>query len=257
LKNKVKIKSLLILLTFIGLVFVISFVIKTTNETGIKFIELKGNSHLSQDEYMKFAHIENQDDYHLLSPKIIKDRLEKHPYIKNVDIIIFENNLVIELFERNFEALLITDCKEFLITEESILIPKLKNSEKIDFPIISEPNNSEKIVEFYRATENTDVKIGLKIIAALKIINVKLFENLSEINLRKGKDIILQFSNLNVPIVIGRNNEIQKIVLFEGLMKKLDYSKIECTLSYIDLRYLNYLYLGESKQSKSEQESNS
>jgi len=257
LKNNIKIGNLLILLTVIGLVFAIAIVIKTTNEAEIKFIELKGNYHLSQDEYMKFAHIENQEDYYLLSPKLIKDRLEKHPYIKRVDIIFSKNTLIVELFEKNFEALLITNGNEFLISDETILIPKLPNSEKIDFPIINEPSNPEKISEFSFATENLDVKIGLKIIATLKIINVKLFESLSEVNLRNGKDIILQFSNLSVPIVIGRNNEIKKIVLFEQLMKKLDYSKIENTLSYIDLRYLSYLYLGELRSTKGEQESNS
>ena len=39
------------------------------------------------------------------------------------------------------------------------------------------------------AENNEDVKIGLKIILTLRIINPNLFENLSEINLRNGKDI--------------------------------------------------------------------
>jgi cell division septal protein FtsQ len=133
----------------------------------------------------------------------------------------------------------------------------LPNSEKIDFPIINDPYTKSEIVEFSEAQKNNDVKIGLKIITAIKIINPKLYESLSEVNLRAGKDIILQFSTLDIPVVLGRNNEIEKIILFEKLLQKLDYSQIENTLSYIDLRYSQYLYVGKSIDSNTEQESNS
>lgn len=257
MNNKVKIGSIILFTTIIGVVILLSFVIKDDQNTQIKFIELKGNYHLSQNEYMKYAHIENSDEYSFLSPKIIKDRLEKHPYIKRVDLILSESTLNIEIFEKNFESLLMANGKEYLISDENIVIPKLQNSEKIDFPIISEPNKASEIKEFSKAILNNDVKIGLKIVAAIKIINPKLYESLSEVNLRDGKDIILQFSSLNIPIVVGRNNEIEKIILFEKLMQKLDYSKIENTLSYIDLRYSQYLYVGKSNEKNSEQDSNS
>jgi len=257
LNNKVKIGSIILFTTIIGIIVVLSFVIKKNDNTTIKFIELKGNYHLSQNEYMNYAHLDNHDEYSVLSSKLIKDRLDKHPYIKSVDVILSEGILNIEIFEKNFVSLLMANGKEYLISDEAVVIPKLQNSEMIDFPIISEPSKASEITEFSKAILNSDVKIGLKIIAAIKIINPKLYKSLSEVNLRDGKDIILQFSSLNIPIVVGRNNEIEKIVLFEKLMQKLDYSKIESTLSYIDLRYSKYLYVGKSNEKNSEQDSNS
>lgn len=254
MNNKIKIGSVILFTTVLGIVFALSFIIDNSNKEEIKFIELKGSYHLSQTEYMKFANIENQDSYSTITSKIIKDRFEKHPYIRKVDLLLSENTLRIEIFEKKFESLLMVNDKEFLISDDAVIIPKLPKSEKIDFPIISDPNNENGITEFYSATDNDDVKIGLKIITTLKIINSKLYENLSEINLRNGRDIILQFSNMNIPIVLGRNNEIKKIILFEKLMQKLDYNKIVNTLTYIDLRYSNYLYVGKSNSSNSEQE---
>jgi len=257
LNSKVKIGSVVLLVTVVGILFSLPFIIDNSEREEIKFIELIGNYHLSQDEYMKFAHIENQENYSVLSSKIIKDRFEKHPYIKQVDILLSENTLTIEIFEKNFEALLMANGKEYLISDASVVIPKLPKSEKIDYPIINNPSNGADIIEFSRANANTDVKIGLKIVAALKILNPKWYESLSEVNLRDGKDIVLQFSNLNIPVVIGRDKEIEKLILFEKLTKKLDYTKIENILTYIDLPHSTYLYVGKSNSSNSEQESNS
>ncbi|MCF6268299.1 MAG: cell division protein FtsQ/DivIB [Melioribacteraceae bacterium] len=254
--KKVKIGSVIFFSALLLLVFSLSLIINNNKNGEIKFIELKGDYHLSQNDYLIFAKIENQDNYNLLTPRIVKDRLEKHPYISKVDVLLIENKLSVEIVEKKFESLLMFGRKEFLISAESIIIPKLPNSEKIDYPIISNPFDGNKIKEFKKATENEDVKIGLKILSALKIINPNLYDNLSEINLRNGKDILLQFSKFNAPVVLGRDNEIEKIMYLEKLIQKYDQVYINNDLSYIDLRYSNYIYIGKSKKSDIMQESN-
>jgi len=152
--------------------------------------------------------------------------------------------------------LLMIDQREYLVSEASVIVPKLPNSEKIDYPIISEPLKGENIKEFSKANSNSDLIVRLKIITELKIVNPKLYENLSEVNLRQGKDIVLQFSNINVPVVIGRNDEIEKIILFDRLLEKLDYNKIQNSLAYVDLRYSKYLYVGKTILNTTVQENN-
>lgn len=254
--NKVKIRSVIFLSAILAIVFSLSLIIDSTKNEEIKFIELRGDYHLSQNDYLSFAKIENQDNYYLLTPIIVKDRLEKHPYITKVDVLLIENRLSIEIVEKEFESLIMFDGKEYLVSERSIIIPKLPNSENIDYPIISNPFGANKIKEFEKATQNEDVKIGLKIISALKIISPNLYDNLSEINLRNGKDILLQFSKFNAPVVLGRNNEIEKIMYLEKLVQKFDLANINNVLNYIDLRYSKYIYIGKSKNSSSMQESN-
>jgi len=254
--NKVKIKSVIFLCAILVLVFSLSLIIDDSEYQEIKFIELKGDYHLSQNEYFEFAKLENQDDYYLLTARIVKDRLEKHPYVSKVDVLLNENKLSVEITEKEFETLLMSNKKEYLISANSIIIPKLPNSEKIDYPIISNPFDGAKIEEFEKATNNEDVKIGLKIILTLKIINPNLFENLSEINLRNGKDILLQFSQFEAPVVLGRNNEIEKVMYLDKLVQKFDQTHINNVLNYIDLRYSKYIYLGKSENTDSIQESN-
>jgi len=252
----VKIGSIIFLSVILVLVFSLSLIIDNSKNEEIKFIELKGDYHLSQNEYLNFAKIEEQDNYYTLTPRIVKDRLEKHPYISKVDVILKENRLSIEIEEKKFESLIMFEGNEYLVSESSVIIPKLPNSEKIDYPIISNPSASNKIREFEKATQNEDVKIGLKIISTLKIINPNLYKSLSEINLRNGKDILLQFSKFNSPVILGRNNEIEKIMYLEKLVQKFDQEHINNVLNYIDLRYSKYIYLGKSKSNDSMQGSN-
>lgn len=254
MNKKIKIGSVILLSTLIVVVFAISLITNSESNYKIKYIVLNGNYHLSQNEYLKYAHLESQETFDKLTARIVKDRFEKHPYIKNVKVILNESTLHINIVEKKFDALLMMDKNEFLISDASVIVPKLPNSEKIDYPIISEPFKGESIKEFSRANSNKDLIIGLKIITTLKIVNPKLYENLSEVNLRDGKDIILQFSNINVPIVVGRDNEVEKIILLDKLLEKIDYNKIQNNLAYVDLRYSKYLYVGKSSLSTTLQE---
>ena len=246
INDKVKISSIFFLLTVIVVLAIASITLDNKEQNSIKIIELDGNIHLPKDEYYRFANLEDETLYETLTPAIVKDRLEKHPYVQQVDAIIIENRLAINIKEKNFEALVMHGDQECFVTEENIKIPKLPLSEKIDYPIISNPLYDNKLDEFKSVLSNSDIVTGLKIISTLKLINPDLYENLSEIDLRKGGDIVLQFSQFNFPIVIGRNNEIDKIMYLEQLVQSLDNELLLNGLDYIDLRYSEHIYLGRS-----------
>ena len=246
INDRVKISSIFFLLAVIVVLAVTSITLDNNEQNSIKLIELDGNIHLPKDEYYRFANLEDETLYETLTPAIVKDRLEKHPYVQQVDAILIENRLAINIKEKNFEALVMHDDRECLVTEDNIKIPKLPLSEKIDYPIISNPLCDKKLEEFESVLSNSDIVTGLKIISTLKLINPDLYENLSEIDLRKGRDIVLQFSQFDFPIAIGRNNEIDKIMYLEQLVQSLDNELLMNGLDYIDLRYSEHIYLGRS-----------
>lgn len=246
INDRVKISSIIFLLVVIVMLAITSITLDNKEQNSIKVIELDGNIHLPKDEYYRFANLEDETLFETFTPAIVKDRLEKHPYIQQVDAILIENRLAINIKEKNFEALIMHDDQECLVTESNIKIPKLPLSENIDYPIISNPLYENKLEEFQSVLSNSDIVIGLKIVSTLKLINPDLYENLSEIDLRKGRDIVLQFSQFNFPIVIGRNNEIDKIMYLEQLVQNLDNKLLLNGLDYIDLRYSEHIYLGRS-----------
>ena len=74
--------------------------------------------------------------------------------------------------------------------------------------------------------------------------------------MRNGKDILLQFSQFEATVILGRNNEIEKVMYLEKLVQKFDQTHINNVLNYIDLRYSKFIYLRKSENSNSIQESN-
>jgi cell division protein FtsQ len=256
LKEKVKIRSVFLFVLLVGTVVSLASVLNDSKNEEIKSIQISGNFYLSSKEYMKFAMLQNKGNYTSLSLKVVRDRLEKHPYIKKADLILENNKLKINIFEKKFEALLTVNKKEFFITDNAMLIPKLPNTQKIDYPIISGPAEINKITEFKKATLNNDVKIAIKMITALKILDKNLYEKLSEINLRSGKDIIMILENIDAPIIIGRGREIEKMVLLGRLIQQSDLQNIKGELEYIDLRYSQFLYVGKTDINNFEQENN-
>ena len=167
INDRVKISSIFFLLAVIVVLAIASITLDNKEQNSIKLIELDGNVHLPKDEYYRFANLEDETLYETLTPAIVKDRLEKHPYVQQVDAILIENRLAINIKEKNFEALVMHDKQECLVTEDNIKIPKLPLSEKIDYPILSNPLCDKKLDEFESVLSNSDIVIGLKIISTL------------------------------------------------------------------------------------------
>jgi hypothetical protein len=84
-----------------------------------------------------------------------------------------------------------------------------------------------------------------KIIDAVGLIDKDLSKKLSEINLRSGGDIILLFSGLKPPVILGRGNTAKKMSAFDQLLA-LDNPEKEMMMnsSYIDLRFQDEIFLG-------------
>ncbi len=255
--DKIKISSIIFLLFIVGVLVVTSISLDDREQNNINFIELDGNIHLPTDEYYRYAKLLDESDYENLTPALVKDRLEKHPYIRQVDAIVNENTLTLTIKEKNFESLLMLASGEWLVTENNIKIPKLPFSEMIDYPIITNPLEADSLSEFQSVISNEDITTGLKIISTLKLISPDLYDNLSEIDMRNGRDIVIQFSKFNFPIVIGRDNEIDKVMYLEQLIQSLDGEFLADGLEYIDLRYSQQIYLGRSIDNNDERGTNS
>ncbi|MCK9280256.1 MAG: FtsQ-type POTRA domain-containing protein [Melioribacteraceae bacterium] len=240
--------SILFILLF-ALVAGLSIFLMPVKKMQINLIELKGNIYLPKEDYLRYAHLLNKNEYRYLDLKTIKDRIKKHPYIKNAEVRIDGfNKALISISEKPFDAILIDDSKQFLVTEQVELVPLFEGTKYVDFPLVKNPKTSKvfRMMKFYK--NNSDLITGLKILAALKLINPSLYQNLSEIDLRKGKDILFYLSDSAYPVLIGRGNEIKKTLCFNSLYPYLTNEESK-NIDYVDLRFNNYMYLGINRDS--------
>lgn len=247
--KKQKIFNLVVLFTIVSLLAYLSIVLKS-DEMKIELISLDGNYHLTKEQYFEFSGLMNKSEFQNLSLQIIKDRIEKHPYIAEADVRYEGNGKVfVKITEKVFESILFRDEKQFLITENLQVLPFLPKTKKIDYPIISNLK-AEKIIPLIYANQNQELVVASKIINGIKLLNPELSEGLSTIDLSNGKDIILFFSLIDYPVILGRGDEIRKSVCFNNLWTYLKGKEINNIMKYVDLRFTGHIYLGLQESSE-------
>ncbi|MGK9477424.1 cell division protein FtsQ/DivIB [Melioribacter sp. OK-6-Me] len=244
MKTKEYIAGLVFLLLLISIIGYFAVTIRKENYK-IDLITIEGNNHLSKEMYLKFANLLIRRNFRELTLQIIKDRIEKHPYVKYADVSFISNGKVnIVLHEKNFDAILIENQKQYLITDNLEAVPLLEGTERVDYPVITNPYLESKIKPFLNLKRNYDVLTASKILSGIKLINPELYSNLSVVDMRKGGDVVMTFSLFDYPVIFGRDDEARKIVYFNALWNYLKGNEANNLIEYIDLRYHNHIYFG-------------
>ena len=251
-QTKSKIIGLIIFLIIISTLFFVALMpVKQNVGKHVKSINLSGNHLLPQGSYLSFAKLnETQNSVEITLP-ILKDRLEKHPFVSSAEVEISEyNNAKVYVFEKNLVAIVICDDQTFLLSDELQLLPLFSNTKFIDLPIINNPKYGKqyKALDFL---QNEEIIDAYNILYAIKSSNEEMFKNLSEINLNRGDDITLTFSGVHPIVKFGRGNISKKILSLNSIWIEIKNTDNDLSQSdYVDLRFTNQIYLGKAEETE-------
>jgi len=241
-----KVKKISGTLFFFFLTAVIIFVSVSADagkEQKITEIVLEGNDHLDKGDYLEFAGLKEQANYEDIKLSIIKKRLEKHPYIKKADVKFLSGSKVyVILQEKKFLSLMNSNGKEYLLSSDLEVIPILQRLKEINYPFVENPY-IEKTNRFISVKKNRDITTAYKLLETAELLDHNFYKDISEIDLREGKDILIYFSSLNFPVIIGRNNEVQKLIYFNKVWEKIRDKELNKIIDYVDLRFNERMYL--------------
>ena len=232
------------LFLFAGLVFLILTISGSNEENEFETIELSGNSLLSEIEYLKYTGLKDSALYNSISLIDIKSKLENHPYVIKADVR-FDgiNRVLAEIIEKNPRAFILSKNKFELITEDCEFLPVINENLVARLPIISNLKNLNN-----ETLSKAQLKAAFRIIDAVKIVDENMYENLAEINLRNGGDILIMFTGFPFPIVFGKNYEARKILALKNIWDSILIEKGSTfIIEYIDLRYKNKIFIGKRK----------
>lgn len=255
-----KILSSLFLILVLGGIVYLSVYLNDNANYVIKTISLEGNGHLSKEQYLSYANLLDKNSFANLPLQMIKDRIEKHPYVKNADVRYDGNGHVsIVITEKNFDSILLNEDTQYILTDNLQVLPVLPLTRKIDYPIISNPAFYGKVNVLSSMKDNLDILTASKMITAVKLVNPELYDSLSTIDLAYGGDIKVYLTSVNYPVEIGRGSEIRKMVYLNNLWNYLKGKEINQYMDYVDLRFGGHVYLGitelpgEQNSSKAEE----
>jgi len=245
MKKISKILSVIFLVLALGLMTYLSVGLKNGSDYKINLISLEGNIHLSKEQYLSYANLLDKNNYEKLTLQIVKDRIEKHPYVQRADVRYDGDNKVsIRITEKTFESILIDSSNQYIVTENLQLLPFFPQTKKIDYPIISNPTIAGALKVLSSLKRNNDIVSASKIITTIKLLNPDLYDRLSSIDMQNGKDVVLSFTSLNYPVIIGRGSEIKKVIYFNNFWTYLKGKEINNYMDYVDLRFGGRAFLG-------------
>ncbi len=245
MKTQSDIKHFVLLFIILGIIGLLAFTLEKSEINDITKIELTGNNFLSEDEYLIYSQLNRPDRLLGVTAALIRDRLEKHPYIENVDINLIERGIAqVKIYEKKMDAILLSKSKQYMISHNSEIVPWLPSTKNVNLPVIIDNYDSERIHVFDNAVSNEDLLCALKIISTAEVYDEILYKSLSEINLSKDGGVSILLSDLTSPIYFGKSNEIEKTVFLSKIYKHIKGSKINKYLDYVDLRYNEMVYLG-------------
>ncbi len=242
--------SLLLFIVLVSsIVYLVFFSNKKADKGEIKMVEITGTHLLQGKEYLAYAGLNDPSKLEGVTLPVVKERLEKHPYVENADVEYLGNGRVmVYVSEKKIEAVLLLGSEPLFISKAFQLLPVLPGTKFSEVPVVSNLNISktaEPLTEF----KSEQVVEAFKIIDAAKLTNPDIFKRLSEINMRHGGDIMLIFSGIKPPVLFGRGETARKMVYLDVMWKGLiDGSSLAESSEYIDLRFSNEIYIGSTEK---------
>ncbi len=236
------------LVVFLVLIIGFSYLMITGSKSNHKDvytqIEIKENTLLPAEEYLRYAGLNDFKKYNDQTLLEVKSKIEKHPYLRKAEVE-FDgiNTILVEVQEKEIKAVLLQKNELRLITSDSETLPLFPPTAIKDLPMISNFSLNSK-----KSFNDKEMEFAFRIIDAISLSDTNLRQNLAEINLRKGGDVILTFTGFQFPILFGKSDEVRKALVLKSLWQELNedkngYEKTE----YLDLRYKNKVFIGKRK----------
>ena len=240
--------------TFIGLMLLASIfvgilyltLIKNNSEQKVYTeIKLTGNHILPANDYLVNSNLNDVKEVSKASLQEIKSRIEKHTYLLNAEVHSDGNGTVtIKVYEKEIFAVLLAVTGPYLITKKFELITMNKNSDISNLPVISNASLTKEDINNSNI-QNPQLICAFKIIDAAKFVGDIMYNDLAEINLRDGGDVILNFSGINFPVILGKGSEGEKIVILSSIWNEIkNKNELFNNCTYVDLRFSNKIFIG-------------
>lgn len=234
--NKSKFLVYSFMLILISLVILLS-------QTGQKFepkkriekIIIENNQFIPESEILRYANLLSPNETSHLTPDVVLDRIERHPYIIDaigqfIDSITF----VVQINEEKPEFIIQSDGELFVLTANNKILKYNKNIIISDVPVITGIGLDENKKFEY----NGIVKINTakKIFNTLKQTNELLSELLSELNFEKDK-INLFFAEPKTKVIIGLDFNYAVAEKLNIFWEKVIVPSNSNNFAFIDMRF--------------------
>jgi cell division protein FtsQ len=202
----------------------------------IKQIKIDGNRIVGENEILQLTQVQMNALLYKVDLTAIQRNVVSHHYIKDA---IVERNLPnalrIHIVER-IPISIVNRHETTYLDEEGVVLPRSISHRLFDLPVISGISESESLA-MGSTVKQPDVLEALLLLSTMKTVNRSMYQNISEVQVRNGGDIVVYSTEGGVPIIFGRDEMPSKLVRLETFWNTVVRTRGTQLLQYIDLRY--------------------
>jgi len=197
----------------------------------LRSIQVTGVDDVTKRQIIKLAGLNNNVSLLTLNPNEIKMKIEKHPWIRSVELEKkFPHTLTIKAEKESPRALVLFD-RLFYMNRYGKVFKELDQGDNADFPIITGVSKTEK---------NADEKLTL----AARILDgfasetgLLSVDDISEIHVNNGGDALIYSVSLPVAVRMGVEDLDKGKSRLKRLVRYLQGSSVIDAVRVIDMNY--------------------
>lgn len=166
----------------------------------------------------------------------IQKRLEEQPFIRSVRVNrSYPDAIHIEITEREPIACIGIPGLHYLDTA-AVLLPAIETAVPLDLPFISGIPGL-KDAKTGKVLRNEEVRAAIDLLQTAIEVDSSLYYFISEVNMENGGDIELITTDPTVSIIVGRENILKKLLVFQTFWGQFVKSEDVQKVKHFDLRF--------------------
>ncbi|NUN69828.1 MAG: FtsQ-type POTRA domain-containing protein [Bacteroidetes bacterium] len=204
--------------------------------TPVKQVVVEGTSVLLREEIVRLMDLQTTQPMYEIDLTAVQRNILSNSFVQSA---VIQRDppaaLRVTVVERKPAAIL-NAGELYYLSEDGTVLPYIASEQAYDIPVIS-GFDSVKGIRTGQRLEHADVREALDIITASRVISKELFHSISEIRLRKGKDLVLYTFETGVPIIFGKGDAAKKMVKLDAFWQQFMQGSTPPDIRYIDIRF--------------------
>ncbi|HTP80420.1 MAG TPA: FtsQ-type POTRA domain-containing protein [Bacteroidota bacterium] len=203
---------------------------------GVKTVVVVGNRIVQTNEVVQLAQIQPGTMLYDVDLTAVRRNVESHHYVKSA---VVERDLpsAIRITVNERKPVALVNRPDFVyLDEDGVILPRSISKALFDLPVISGISDNVPL-KLGTTVGQDDVREALTILRMLKLVNLDLSHQISEVQVRNGGDIVLVTAEGAVPVIFGRGEITDKLLRLEAFWNQVVRVRGTEDLRYIDLRF--------------------
>lgn len=207
----------------------------------LKDININQTRYLYEDDIIKQTGLIIGMPLYSIDMDSVRQILLTNPYIS--DVVInkqLSGVLDIKVLEREIKASIFVE-KFYYLDNEARLLPKTKLKIIPNVPIISGIKLKKENYKSGYIINGEYILTALRILDTTRSIDDEFYSLISEINLNENRDFLFLTNDFAIPIILGKENYNEKILLLSSFWKQFVIENGSQNLKYVDARFKDQL----------------